>query len=184
MAAIRREFAQRPVLLDKPETSPKPVAEWFWSTAAHQQPHLIATDWRRIAPATVETAGITRVPSDDWPFLYLREATNTCAESAQYGVDRRTFLDNPVRVFAGSPGAAELADVLPGCRIHAPRNQGCCAYGPVIRFHLARQLGGILRHPGDDPRQQSLCAAGKAAENSGRTMRYCRLLCWSTSWCR
>lgn len=35
----------------------------------------IATDWRRIAPATVEIAGITRVPSDDWPFLYLRDAT-------------------------------------------------------------------------------------------------------------
>ena len=33
-----------------------------------------AQSWRRIAPAQVETASIDRVPSDDWPFLYLREA--------------------------------------------------------------------------------------------------------------
>jgi spermidine synthase len=30
--------------------------------------------WRRISPANVVTAGIDRVPTDDWPFLYLREA--------------------------------------------------------------------------------------------------------------
>jgi SAM-dependent methyltransferase len=29
--------------------------------------------WRRIAPALVESASIDRLPSDDWPFLYLRE---------------------------------------------------------------------------------------------------------------
>jgi SAM-dependent methyltransferase len=28
--------------------------------------------WRRIAPAAVETRGIGPLPSDDWPFLYLR----------------------------------------------------------------------------------------------------------------
>lgn len=33
-----------------------------------------ANDWHRIAPATVDTNGIDRVPTDDWPFLYLREA--------------------------------------------------------------------------------------------------------------
>jgi hypothetical protein len=31
--------------------------------------------WNRIAPATVDTAGITLLPSDDWPFLYLRGKT-------------------------------------------------------------------------------------------------------------
>jgi SAM-dependent methyltransferase len=30
-------------------------------------------DWNRIAPAMVDTRGIDTVPSDDWPFLYLRE---------------------------------------------------------------------------------------------------------------
>jgi SAM-dependent methyltransferase len=32
-----------------------------------------AGEWRKIAPAAVETAGVGRLPSDDWPFLYLRE---------------------------------------------------------------------------------------------------------------
>jgi SAM-dependent methyltransferase len=32
-------------------------------------------DWGKIGLATVDTAGINRLPSDDWPFLYLREAT-------------------------------------------------------------------------------------------------------------
>lgn len=31
-------------------------------------------EWSRIAPAKVETAGVGRLPTDDWPFLYLREA--------------------------------------------------------------------------------------------------------------
>lgn len=30
-------------------------------------------DWRKIGMATVDTTGIDRLPSDDWPFLYLRE---------------------------------------------------------------------------------------------------------------
>jgi hypothetical protein len=30
-------------------------------------------DWNKIGMATVDTAGIDRLPSDDWPFLYLRE---------------------------------------------------------------------------------------------------------------
>lgn len=29
-------------------------------------------DWHQIGPATVDTVGIDRVPTDDWPFLYLR----------------------------------------------------------------------------------------------------------------
>jgi SAM-dependent methyltransferase len=31
--------------------------------------------WQKIGPAEVDTAGITRVPTDDWPFLYLRDPT-------------------------------------------------------------------------------------------------------------
>ena len=33
-----------------------------------------AGPWSRIAPARVEEQGMGRLPSDDWPFLYLREA--------------------------------------------------------------------------------------------------------------
>jgi hypothetical protein len=31
--------------------------------------------WQRIAPCRVDTAGIARIATDDWPFLYLREPT-------------------------------------------------------------------------------------------------------------
>ena len=30
-------------------------------------------DWLKIAPVVVETAGISHLPTDNWPFLYLRE---------------------------------------------------------------------------------------------------------------
>ena len=30
-------------------------------------------DWQKIGMATVDTTGIDKLPSDDWPFLYLRE---------------------------------------------------------------------------------------------------------------
>jgi spermidine synthase len=33
-----------------------------------------ADTWQKIGPATVETSGIGPMPTDDWPFLYLREA--------------------------------------------------------------------------------------------------------------
>src|ERR1700674_960515 len=33
---------------------------------------LRASDWNRIAPSTLDTTGINQLPSDDWPFLYLR----------------------------------------------------------------------------------------------------------------
>ena len=73
MAAIAKEFTrgqsfwinQRPAL-NQPLNGfgPQPPSV----------PESKSTDWRRIAPATVDTLGITRLPSDDWPFLYLREA--------------------------------------------------------------------------------------------------------------
>jgi SAM-dependent methyltransferase len=40
-----------------------------------QPPNVASTsadDWERIAPATVDTAGIDFLPNDNWPFLYLR----------------------------------------------------------------------------------------------------------------
>ena len=32
-------------------------------------------DWSRIAPSSVDTRNVNRVPTDDWPFLYLRAAS-------------------------------------------------------------------------------------------------------------
>ena len=73
MAAITREFQQQQSfwINQRPQVNgllngfgPQPPAA----------PQSSATDWRRIAPTTVDTLGISRLPSDDWPFLYLREA--------------------------------------------------------------------------------------------------------------
>jgi len=34
-----------------------------------------AENWQKIGPAAVDTSGIGPLPTDDWPFLYLREAS-------------------------------------------------------------------------------------------------------------
>jgi spermidine synthase len=42
-----------------------------------EKPKLAASPpdwWQKIGPAKVETAGVGPLPSDDWPFLYLRES--------------------------------------------------------------------------------------------------------------
>jgi SAM-dependent methyltransferase len=36
---------------------------------------LKASDWNRIAPSTIDTTAVDPLPSDDWPFLYLRDKT-------------------------------------------------------------------------------------------------------------
>ena len=38
-------------------------------------PGFPSSDWLRIGPAQVNTEGVGRLPTDDWPFLYLREPT-------------------------------------------------------------------------------------------------------------
>jgi hypothetical protein len=38
-----------------------------------QVPGATATDWQKIGRAEVSTSGVKWVPTDDWPFLYLRE---------------------------------------------------------------------------------------------------------------
>jgi hypothetical protein len=38
------------------------------------QADIEVEDWKKIAPAAVDTAGINLLPTDDWPLLYLHEA--------------------------------------------------------------------------------------------------------------
>jgi SAM-dependent methyltransferase len=44
---------------------------------SHESPHLLAAkkEWIQFGMSTVHTAGIGPLPTDDWPFLYLREAS-------------------------------------------------------------------------------------------------------------
>jgi len=71
LSAIRQQFAQhqsfwvnsRPTVnasLNGFGLEPPPVAG------------LTTSDWNRISPSTIDTLGIGQLPSDDWPFLYLR----------------------------------------------------------------------------------------------------------------
>jgi spermidine synthase len=73
MAAIAREFGQQQSFW----INQKPALNTPLNGFGPQPPSIPdsnARNWRRIAPANVDTTGIDRLPSDDWPFLYLREA--------------------------------------------------------------------------------------------------------------
>src|SRR5271157_5281577 len=73
MAAITSEFEQRQSFW----INQKPALNKSLNGFGPEPPTATeskTTDWYRIAPATVDTRGIDRLPGDDWPFLYLREA--------------------------------------------------------------------------------------------------------------
>jgi len=73
MVAIAQEFAQSQSFWISQRPAVNQPLNGF-GPQPPSAPQSSITDWRRIAPASVETLGITRVPTDDWPFLYLREA--------------------------------------------------------------------------------------------------------------
>jgi spermidine synthase len=73
IAAITREFEQRQSFWVNQRPAVNKSLNGF-GPQPPPAPESSAADWHRIAPATVETSSITRLPSDDWPFLYLREA--------------------------------------------------------------------------------------------------------------
>lgn len=70
MAAIGGEFAQKQSFW----INQKPILNRSINGFGANPPAEPASDWRRIAPAAVDTTGVDRVPTDDWPFLYLRRA--------------------------------------------------------------------------------------------------------------
>ena len=72
-AALSREFAQQQSFWINQRPALNTPLNGF-SPQPPPTPESSAKDWRRIAPANVDTAAIDRLPSDDWPFLYLREA--------------------------------------------------------------------------------------------------------------
>jgi spermidine synthase len=73
MAAIAKEFGQQQSfwINQKPAVN-KPLNGFGPEPPVSSESS--AKDWHRIAPANVDISGIDRLPSDDWPFLYLREA--------------------------------------------------------------------------------------------------------------
>ena len=73
VTAITREFEQRQSFWINQRPAVNKLLNGF-GPQPPPAPEASAKDWLRIAPATVDTLSVTRLPNDDWPFLYLREA--------------------------------------------------------------------------------------------------------------
>ena len=74
LEAIRRRFEENQSFW----LNEKPAANLSINGFGPEPPTVqaaLGSDWRRISPATVNTTGIDQLPSDDWPFLYLRGRT-------------------------------------------------------------------------------------------------------------
>lgn len=74
LEAIRAKFRERSSFwLSKRPLDNEPINAF--GAAPPKVAGVPGDRWERIAPCRVETAGINRLASDDWPFLYLREPT-------------------------------------------------------------------------------------------------------------
>jgi spermidine synthase len=69
---LRREFAARQSFWLNSRSVVNQSINGFGPTPPSVEGSQPA-NWNRIAPTMVATHGINRVPTDDWPFLYLRE---------------------------------------------------------------------------------------------------------------
>ncbi len=83
-------------------------------------------------------------------------------ECSGNGHDRRPVGDLALRLCARRTFPAQLADVLHGWGIHAPRNQERDPPGAALWLDLDGELDCRLGDPGDDPVQQSVRAGGQA----------------------
>jgi hypothetical protein len=72
VAAIRKRFADQQNFWLNRRSAVKSTTNGF-SPQPPGPADSAAADWLRLAPAAVDASGIQRVPTDDWPFLYLRD---------------------------------------------------------------------------------------------------------------
>jgi spermidine synthase len=72
VASIRQRFESRGSFWANNVTRINHEVDGFGARPP-EVPGSAPADWYRIAPARVDTEGIDRLPSDDWPFLYLRD---------------------------------------------------------------------------------------------------------------
>jgi SAM-dependent methyltransferase len=71
LAAIRQQFEEHQSFW----VNSRPAVNASLNGFGPQPPAVpgsTTSDWSRIAPSTIDTTGINQLPSDDWPFLYLR----------------------------------------------------------------------------------------------------------------
>src|SRR5205823_10367278 len=72
--AIRAALGRAPFWLNREPDRNVPINGYVPEPPAPDDGDDDRDQWQRIGPAEVETAGIGRIPTDDWPFLYLRSA--------------------------------------------------------------------------------------------------------------
>jgi SAM-dependent methyltransferase len=71
LAAISQQFAQHQSFWVNTKPSLNAELNGF-GPQPPAKPGLPSSDWNKIAPSALDTAGIGPLPTDDWPFLYLR----------------------------------------------------------------------------------------------------------------
>lgn len=121
-------------------------------------------NWLKIGTAAVDTNGIGPLPTDDWPFLYTREASIpglTLRGMALVAVLSVIILFAFAPVRAAPPNARMF--FLGG--LHAAGNQGRGPHGIAVRVDLGGQLDRVLRDAGDDPLEQFLRIGRKTTDS-------------------
>ena len=118
--------------------------------------------WQKIAPCRVVTTGIDQLPSDDWPFLYLRKPAIPRLNIRGMAIIAALSV---ILLLAFAPGpyaTAKWEYVLSRGRIHAAGDEKRGAHGAPVRLDLVRQLGCILCNLGDDPSLKPVGAVEQA----------------------
>src|SRR5262249_19519174 len=71
--AIRTKLGQRGFFWIRQPASPNERFRFDYREKPDEQPGSAPDESLKIGSATVDSEGIGRLPTDDWPFLYLRE---------------------------------------------------------------------------------------------------------------
>ena len=156
-------FRQGRLVLAQRLADPPPVPRRFREGTAAPRNAPEAT-WHRVVPAKVETFVESRAPTDDWPFLYLREPSIPDLNARWMALLAFLSLVILTAIAPKSGGAAERTDVLPRRGVYALGDQGGGSHGPLVRLDLGRQLGRLRDDPGHDPRGQPSRLGVQAAE--------------------
>ena len=154
--AIRRKFAENEFFW----VHSRPLWNLKTTGFGPKPPNLegASTDddkWQKIGPAAVDPFGSGPIPTDDWPFLYLKDKSIPDLDSR--GMALIAVLSLAILLtFTPLRTARPNADVLPRRGVHAPGDEGRRPPRALVRLDLDRQFGRLLRDSRDDLVQQSL----------------------------
>ena len=124
------------------------------------------------------------IPTDDWPFLYLREPAIPALNLRGMAIVAVLSL---VILLAFAPVRRARPNgrmFFLGAGFMLLETKGVVHMALALRLDLDGQLDRVLRDPGDDPPEQSLRAGRAAAAALAVLSGSCWLPCWSTASCR